>query len=63
VKPVSEPSYRSASTLAGAGGTYVFRFAAIAPRQTMLTRISHRSFERDVPLRKTISARSSCAAG
>jgi hypothetical protein len=34
----------------------VFRFAAAAPGQTTLTLISHRSFEPDVPPRKTFSA-------
>lgn len=56
VKLAGEPSYTSESTLVGAGGTYVFRFAAAAPGQTTLTLIYHRSFEPDVPPLKTFTA-------
>lgn len=56
LKLAGEPSYTSESTLAGAGGTYVFRYAAVAPGETTLTLIYHRSFEPDVPPLKTFTA-------
>jgi predicted secreted protein len=39
LKLAGEPSYTSESNLVGAGGTYMFRFAAVAPGET---RASHR---------------------
>lgn len=56
VKLAGEPTYTSESNPVGAGGTYVFRYAAVAPGETTLTLIYHRSFEPDVPPLKTFTA-------
>lgn len=45
--------YSSESNLIGAGGTYLLRFSAIAPGETIITLIYHRSFESGVPPLRT----------
>jgi inhibitor of cysteine peptidase len=55
VKLDGDPLYTSESNLVGAGGTYLFRFSAVAPGETSLTLIYHRSFESGVPPLKTFT--------
>ena len=53
MKPAGEPKYQSASSQAGAGGTYTFRFLAVGEGQATLRLIYHRPWEQDVPDLKT----------
>ena len=55
VKLDGDPLYTSESNLIGAGGTYLFRFSAVAPGETSITLIYHRSFEAGVPPLKTFT--------
>ena len=55
VKLDGDPLYTSESNLIGAGGTYLFRFSAVAPGETSLTLIYHRSFEAGSPPLKTFT--------
>ncbi|MEI7769808.1 MAG: protease inhibitor I42 family protein [Chloroflexales bacterium] len=55
VKRDGEPAYTSERNVPGAGGTYVFRFTAVAPGQTTLTLIYYRPFERNAPPLKTFT--------
>jgi len=52
-----EPEYTAASDALGSGGTFNFTFTAVAPGETELTLIYHRSFEQDVPPKRTFSVK------
>ena len=45
IKPVGNPDFKAASQRLGAGGSYTFRFQAVAEGQATLTLIYHRPFE------------------
>jgi len=53
LKQLSEPEFEPESSLIGAGGTFTFRFEAVAPGQTLLRLVYHRPWETDVPPEKT----------
>jgi inhibitor of cysteine peptidase len=48
IQPVGEPDFNPDSEAVGAGGTYTFRFTAVAKGQVMLKLIYHRPFEKNV---------------
>lgn len=52
-----EPDYAAASDALGSGGEFDFLFTATAPGETELTLIYHRSFEKDVPPKRTFSVK------
>ena len=52
-----EPDYAAASDALGSGGEFDFLFTAAAPGETELTLIYHRSFEKDVPPKRTFSVK------
>lgn len=56
LRPAGEPSFTADSTLVGASGTFVFRFAGAAAGQTTLTLVYRRSFEAEIPPLKTFEA-------
>ncbi len=49
LKPTGEPEYSPDSEAIGAGGTYTFRFTAVATGKVALKLIYHRTFEVGVP--------------
>ena len=53
VKPVGESEFKAETELIGAGGKITLQFEAVAPGQTVLKLIYHRTFEKDVPPIKT----------
>lgn len=48
-----EPEYSSESSATGAGGTYTYRFKAVAKGQVTLRLIYHQPFEKNVPPSKS----------
>jgi inhibitor of cysteine peptidase len=46
---LGEPEFESDSELVGSGGTFTFRFEAVASGQTVLTLVYHRPWETAVP--------------
>jgi predicted secreted protein len=55
LRPAGEPDYAAASDALGSGGEFNFTFTAAAPGETELAMIYHRSFEQDVPPKRTFS--------
>ena len=55
LRPVGEAAYTAASDALGSGGAFNFTFTAAAPGETQLILIYHRSFEQDVPPKRTFS--------
>jgi inhibitor of cysteine peptidase len=53
LKPVGEPAFKAGAGGLGAGGTYTFRFNAVAEGQATLKLIYHRPFEPEAPPLKT----------
>ncbi len=53
LKPEGEPAYTPDSALLGAGGTYTFRFTAVAPGDVRLRLSYLRSWEQDTPPLRT----------
>ena len=51
----AEPDYDASSDALGSGGAFDFLFTATAPGETELTLIYYRSFEKDVPPKRTFS--------
>jgi inhibitor of cysteine peptidase len=49
IESISEPEYNPDSSAIGAGGTYTYRFRAVAEGQVTLRLIYHRPFETNVP--------------
>ena len=49
------PEYDASSDALGSGGAFDFLFTATAPGETELTLIYYRSFEKDVPPKRTFS--------
>ena len=49
LKQMGEPEYKADSAALGSGGTMTFHFVAVAPGQTTLKLIYHRTFEKDTP--------------
>jgi inhibitor of cysteine peptidase len=49
LKSAGDPDFKSSSTLVGAGGTYTFKFDAIAAGTTTMKLKYWRSFEKDTP--------------
>jgi inhibitor of cysteine peptidase len=49
MKPSGEPEYHADSEAIGAGGTYTFRFTAVAKGKVTLRLVYHRPFEKNVP--------------
>lgn len=57
LRPAGEGEYDAASDALGSGGEFNFTFIAAAPGDTELTLIYHRSFEQDVPPKRTFSVK------
>jgi inhibitor of cysteine peptidase len=55
LKPAGEPVYRPDSALVGAGGTYTWRFTAIAVGQAPLQFVYRRIWEQDTPPLRTFA--------
>ncbi|HSB66349.1 MAG TPA: protease inhibitor I42 family protein [Anaerolineales bacterium] len=53
IKPDGKPEFNSESEAIGAGGTYTFRFNAVAKGQVTLKLVYHRSFEANMPALKS----------
>jgi predicted secreted protein len=54
---LGDAKYTAASDAIGSGGEFDFTFQAVAPGETELTLIYHRSFEKDVPPKRTFSVK------
>lgn len=57
LRSAGEGEYAAASDALGSGGEFRFTFTAAAPGETELTLIYHRSFEQDVPPKRTFSVK------
>jgi inhibitor of cysteine peptidase len=53
IKPVGDPEFKADSQRLGAGGSYTFRFQAVAEGQATLKLIYHRPFESQTAPLKT----------
>jgi inhibitor of cysteine peptidase len=53
LKQLGEPGFEPYTNLMGSGGTFTFRFGAVASGQTLLKLVYHRPWEKDVPSEKT----------
>lgn len=49
IQPAGEPEFTPDSEAIGSGGTYSFRFTAVANGEDTLKLIYHRTFEKNVP--------------
>lgn len=55
LRMAGEGDYAAADEALGSGGEFDFTFTAAEPGETTLTLIYHRSFEKDVPPKRTFS--------
>jgi inhibitor of cysteine peptidase len=53
LRQLGEPEFEPESALIGAGGTFTFRFEAVAPGQTTLRLVYHRPWETGIPPERT----------
>ncbi len=53
IKPTGEPEFNPDSSAIGAGGTYTFRFTAVAKGQDALRLIYHQPYDKNAPETKS----------
>jgi inhibitor of cysteine peptidase len=62
LRQLGESEFQPESALIGAGGTFTFRFEAVASGQTTLRLVYHRPWETDVPPEKTYEVTASVSS-
>ena len=57
LKAMGEPDYETSSNAMGAGGTFVFKFKAVAAGSSPVKLVYHRTFEVDTPPTKAFGVK------